>query len=740
MRILGRQFVMGRTIEEALERARDAERHGYRHSYDMLGEAARTAADAARYFAAYDACDRGDRRGAAGRRRSIEAPGISVKLSALHPRYEMAQRDRVLARTAAAPARARARTRAQAGIGFTIDAEEADRLELSLDLFEALALAPELAGWDGLGLAVQAYQKRAPAGRSTGSPISRGAAGRRLMVRLVKGAYWDSEIKRAQERGLDGYPGLHAQGRDRRLLSRLRQRGCSTRGARLLSAIRDAQRAYRRGGPRTWPADAAIASSSACTAWARRSTTQIVGPDELDRPCRVYAPVGSHEDLLPYLVRRLLENGANTSLRQPHRRRARSRSTRSSPTRSRGSRSCRPSRIPRIPLPRDLLRAGAAEFARARSERSDERCGDLRDELAASAAAAVARRRRSSAASSSRGDRASRCSTRPTAARQVGEVVDADAGDVDRALARAVTRAPRWDAHAGGERAPRCCERAADLYESARAAADGADRPRRRPTIPTALVRGARGGRFPALLRGARARRFRRAERAARPDRRAQRARAARPRRLRLHLAVEFPAGDLHRPDRRGARRRQRGHRQARRADAADRRRRGAAAARGRHPGRCAASAAGRPARRSARALVADPRIAGVAFTGSTETARAINLALARARRADRAVHRRDRRAERDDRRFLGAAPSRSSPTCWPRPSTAPGSAARRCACSIVQDDIADRLHGDAGRRDGGAGDRRSGAARDRCRPGHRRRGARGAGASTPRGWSAKAG
>ncbi|MGH7029535.1 MAG: proline dehydrogenase family protein, partial [Stellaceae bacterium] len=191
MRILARQFVMGRTIAEALDRARPAERQGWRHSYDMLGEAAVTAADAARYFDAYQDAIAAIGQAAAGRE-VAEAPGISVKLSALHPRYEMAQRDRVLSemtpRLLALAGQARA-----AGIGLTIDAEEADRLDLSLDLFEALALAPELARWDGLGLAVQAYQKRALPVIDWLADLARRGR-RRLLVRLVKGAYWDSEI------------------------------------------------------------------------------------------------------------------------------------------------------------------------------------------------------------------------------------------------------------------------------------------------------------------------------------------------------------------------------------------------------------------------------------------------------------------------------------------------------------------------------------------------------------------
>src|SRR6516164_3677250 len=199
--ILGGQFVMGRTIEEALERAHGAEQHGYRHSYDMLGEAAHTAADAARYAAAYDGAIAAIGRSARGRA-IAEAPGVSIKLSALHPRYEMAQRERVLSELSPILLDLARHTR-KVGVGLTIDAEEADRLDLSLDLFEALGLSPDLAGWDGLGLAVQAYQKRALPVIEWLADLAR-RTGRPLMVRLVKGAYWDSEIKCTQERGLDG--------------------------------------------------------------------------------------------------------------------------------------------------------------------------------------------------------------------------------------------------------------------------------------------------------------------------------------------------------------------------------------------------------------------------------------------------------------------------------------------------------------------------------------------------------
>ncbi|MCK5501827.1 MAG: proline dehydrogenase family protein, partial [Tritonibacter mobilis] len=203
MKEMGRQFVLGETIESAMKRASGMEAKGYTYSYDMLGEAARTEADASRYHLAYSraisaiasACTSSDIR---------ENPGISVKLSALHPRYEFAQSARVMAELVPR-LNMLAEVAAAGDIGLTIDAEEAERLDLSLDVIEAISGAQSLAGWTGLGVAVQAYQKRA---RPLIDWLADLAARhrRRLMVRLVKGAYWDTEIKRAQERGLDGYP------------------------------------------------------------------------------------------------------------------------------------------------------------------------------------------------------------------------------------------------------------------------------------------------------------------------------------------------------------------------------------------------------------------------------------------------------------------------------------------------------------------------------------------------------
>ena len=311
MRILGKQFVMGRSIGEALDRAQAAEQRGYRHSYDMLGEAARTGADARRYFAAYRSAIDAIGEASDGRP-PLEAPSISVKLSALHPRYEASQHERVM-RELLPVARQLAQQARQHNIGFTIDAEESDRLELSLDIVEALALDPGLAGWNGLGLAVQAYLKRALPTLDWLADLAR-RADRRLMVRLVKGAYWDAEIKLAQERGLTGYPVFtRKQSTDvsylacaRRLLAEplAFYPAFATHNAHTLAAIAHIAAAADAG--RDW-------EFQRLHGMGEELYDQVVGAERWNIPCRVYAPVGSHEDLLAYLVRRLLENGANSS-------------------------------------------------------------------------------------------------------------------------------------------------------------------------------------------------------------------------------------------------------------------------------------------------------------------------------------------------------------------------------------------------------------------------------------------
>ncbi len=311
MRMMGEQFVTGQTIAEALARSRRPERRGFRHSYDMLGEAALTADDAARYYGDYERAIHAI--GAASAGRGIyEGPGISIKLSALHPRYGRAQRERVMHELLPRLV-ALAQIAHGYEIGLNIDAEEADRLELSLDLLEALCQAPALAGWDGIGFVVQAYQKRAPMVIDWIIDLAR-RTGRRIMLRLVKGAYWDSEIKRAQQDGLEDFPVFTRKAHTdvsyvacaRRLLAAPDAvfPQFATHNARTLASI------HAMAGPDFHPEQYEF---QCLHGMGEPLYREVVGPDGLDRPCRIYAPVGTHETLLAYLVRRLLENGANSS-------------------------------------------------------------------------------------------------------------------------------------------------------------------------------------------------------------------------------------------------------------------------------------------------------------------------------------------------------------------------------------------------------------------------------------------
>ncbi|KRC78347.1 trifunctional transcriptional regulator/proline dehydrogenase/L-glutamate gamma-semialdehyde dehydrogenase [Sphingomonas sp. Root241] len=311
MRMMGEQFITGETIEEALKRARKEEARGFGYSYDMLGEAAATAADAASYFDDYTQAIHAIGK-AAGGRGIYEGPGISIKLSALHPRYSRAQADRVM-RELLPRVQALAALAKSYDIGFNVDAEEADRLELSLDLLESLALDPALAGWNGLGFVVQAYGKRCPFVIDWIVDLAR-RAGRRIMVRLVKGAYWDAEIKRAQVDGLADFPVY-----TRKLHTDVAYVACArkllaakevifpqfaTHNALTLATI------YQIAG-----ADFSIGDYEfqCLHGMGEPLYRQVVGAEGLGRPCRIYAPVGTHEKLLAYLVRRLLENGANSS-------------------------------------------------------------------------------------------------------------------------------------------------------------------------------------------------------------------------------------------------------------------------------------------------------------------------------------------------------------------------------------------------------------------------------------------
>ena len=307
MRLLGKQFVTGQTIEEALQNGKEREIMGYRFSFDMLGEAAFTQEDADRYYNDYVQAIHAIGKDAAGQG-VYEGNGISVKLSAIHPRYSRAQHERVMSELLP-----RLKELFLLGkkydIGINIDAEEANRLELSLDLMEALVSDPDLAGYKGIGFVVQAYQKRCPFVIDYLIDLAR-RNNQKLMIRLVKGAYWDSEIKWAQVDGLDGYPTY-----TRKVHTDISYLACArklldaqdavfpqfaTHNAYTLGAI------YQMGKGKDF-------EHQCLHGMGETLYDQVVGPQNLGRRVRVYAPVGTHETLLAYLVRRLLENGANSS-------------------------------------------------------------------------------------------------------------------------------------------------------------------------------------------------------------------------------------------------------------------------------------------------------------------------------------------------------------------------------------------------------------------------------------------
>ncbi len=308
MRIMAVQFVMGRNIEAALRRAQEQANCGYRYSFDMLGEAALTRQDAERYQAAYAAAISRIGQGLEQDAPAPCKPGISIKLSALHPRYEYTQRERAC-RELSARLLELAHLARESGIGLTVDAEEAARLELSLLIFENVYRADELGDWAGLGLAVQAYQKRAlPVLRWLNALAQE--QGRVIPLRLVKGAYWDTEIKQAQELGLRDYPVF--------------TRKCNTDVSYLACArylLADCEYLYPQFATHNAHTLAYIYHHAGAKPYefqrlhgmGEELYAEVTGKDRLNIPCRVYAPVGPHEELLPYLVRRLLENGANTS-------------------------------------------------------------------------------------------------------------------------------------------------------------------------------------------------------------------------------------------------------------------------------------------------------------------------------------------------------------------------------------------------------------------------------------------
>ena len=462
MRILGHQFVMGRSIGEALERAAGREERDYRYSFDMLGEAALTRADAERYREKYSAAIAAVGK-AVDPRESINARhSISIKLSALHPRYEFVQAQRVM-RELYPVIEQLVREAREAGIGVTLDAEEADRLELSLLLVDKLLGSEVTRGYAGFGLAVQAYQKRAYGTIEWLAQRLRDTD-RRISMRLVKGAYWDSEIKRAQERGLDGYPVFTRKPNTdvsylacARLLETAGERihpQFATHNAHTIAQVAEifGGDANRFEFQRLHGMGAELYDSVVRGPWGRFA-------------CRVYAPVGAHEDLLPYLVRRLLENGANTSFvnrivdaslpaeevvadpiaevdtleRVAH---------------------------PRIPLPANLFapeRVNSAGFNFADGQAVDALLRDCEraSQQPWSAAPVVSGKTRA-------GNTAPVCNPANTA-EQIGMVTNADAATVDAAIGAAVRAQADWD-DAGGELRAGILERAAQLFEQHTAA------------------------------------------------------------------------------------------------------------------------------------------------------------------------------------------------------------------------------------------------------------------------------
>jgi RHH-type proline utilization regulon transcriptional repressor/proline dehydrogenase/delta 1-pyrroline-5-carboxylate dehydrogenase len=456
MRIIGGQYVLGRTIGEALERAHKTNPRHVNNSFDMLGEGARTARDAERYFQSYQ-----DSIAAIGKAATgdsvAERHGISVKLSALHPRYEWKLKDRVMAelgprlKTLALAAKAH-------NLGFNIDAEEARRLDISLDLFEMLARDPELAGWDGLGLVIQAYQKRASFVVDWLIALGRDTE-RRFMVRLVKGAYWDSEIKYAQERGFDDYPVY-----TRKATTDLAYLVCAEK----LMAARDViYPQFASHNAHTVAAILELASGRRDFEFQRLhgmgellygAVDDLLG--EHKARLRIYAPVGAHKDLLPYLVRRLLENGANSSfvnrfmdakvpveelVQDP----------------AAVVESAQPRRHPKIAPPRGVLRASGL----ALTDRDGAKGIDLDDPLAA--APLLAEMQAAAASTWTAGGKGAAEAVRRPANRAmiVGSVTVASAIEVAAAASAAAAAQPAWDARGGAVRAE-ILEKVADLLEA----------------------------------------------------------------------------------------------------------------------------------------------------------------------------------------------------------------------------------------------------------------------------------
>jgi RHH-type proline utilization regulon transcriptional repressor/proline dehydrogenase/delta 1-pyrroline-5-carboxylate dehydrogenase len=456
MRIMGSQYVLGRTIEEALRKGVAGNRPGTRFSFDMLGEGARTMADADRYFRDYQDAIR-TIAGSIGNETVEHANGISVKLSALHPRFEFRQKKRVMAELLP-KVRELALECKEAGMGFNIDAEECDRLDISLDLFEALAHDEALKGWGGLGFVLQCYQKRGLAIAEWLIALAR-ESGHRFMVRLVKGAYWDGEVKHAQEQGLADYPVF-----TRKCHSDLCYQVCAER---LLAAQDEIYPQFATHNAHSVALVLALGEGKDFEFQRLHGMGGLLFDELLEQSpqtrVRVYAPVGNHKDLLPYLVRRLLENGANSSfvnrfmdaevppselIQDPVD------LTRSQPLR----------RHPKIPIPRDIYSDQPQPWLNARGIDLHEaiEVAPLLQKMQQAVAAPL------KAAPIVGGEWRSGSSQNvlnPADRKQVvGQVVNADAEAIDAALARATAAQPGWDRRGADARAS-CLEKAAELME-----------------------------------------------------------------------------------------------------------------------------------------------------------------------------------------------------------------------------------------------------------------------------------
>jgi len=455
MRMLGNQFVTGQTIDEALKNSRDNEARGYRYSYDMLGEAALTERDAEHYYASYEAAIHAI--GKASNGRGIkDGPGISIKLSALHPRYSRAQYARVMEELLPR-VRNLVLLAKQYNIGINIDAEEADRLEISLDMLEALAFDADLAGFEGIGLVVQGYQKRCPFVIDFVVDLAR-RSGRKFMVRLVKGAYWDAEIKRAQVDGLSGYPVY-----TRKVYTDVSYLTCARKllGATdVIYAQFATHNAHTLSVIYTWArADKVQNYEFQCLhGMGETLYDQVVGTGNLDKACRIYAPVGSHETLLAYLVRRLLENGANSSfVNQIVDESVPIEALLTDPFDAARAANCLPH--PRIPLPQALYPDGRKNSAGLDLANEDVLAG-----LGRALGAAHTYLAAPLVAGPLEAVGAINIVNPAQAADIVGQVTEATVGDVDTALQAGVAAVPAWEGLGNGARAD-ILLRVGDLFE-----------------------------------------------------------------------------------------------------------------------------------------------------------------------------------------------------------------------------------------------------------------------------------